>query len=194
MQEIKITNLNKIIGGADVFVIAELGKNFIQTKEERPVEEYLENAKELVQLAKQAGADAVKFQAHNIEDEQLDIKITAPHFSGSDRYNWVKRNTLATPPDFWKALKKYCDKLGIIFFSTPMSRGAAQMLEQRLDVPLWKVGSADILDFVMLDFIAKTNKPIILSTGMSTLAEVDKAVAFLQKRTRDIVLMHCVSE
>ena len=93
------------------FIIAELGKNFIQTKEERPVAEYLENAKKLVNEAVAAGADAVKFQNHNVEDEQLNINITAPHFSGSDRYSWVTRNTKATPVnDFWKPLKEHCDK------------------------------------------------------------------------------------
>ncbi|MBI5221557.1 MAG: hypothetical protein HY979_02010, partial [Candidatus Magasanikbacteria bacterium] len=59
------------------FIIAEAGKNFIQTKDDRPVEEYLENAKKLVDAAVLAGADAIKFQTHNYEDEQLDIPIIA---------------------------------------------------------------------------------------------------------------------
>ena len=102
-----------------VFVIAELGKNFIQTEEEKSVVEYLENAKKLVKAAYEAGASAVKFQTHNAEDEQLNIKIVAPHFKG-ERYAWVTRNQSATPiNEFWKPLKAYCDKLGIIFFSTP---------------------------------------------------------------------------
>ena len=68
-----------------VFVIAEIGKNFIQTQEECPVAEYLENTKVLVRSAKEAGADAVKFQTHNVEDEQLNINVTSPHFKGADR-------------------------------------------------------------------------------------------------------------
>src|SRR3989338_11093256 len=101
-----------------VFVIAEIGKNFIQTEEERPVSEYLENAKALVKAAKEAGADAVKFQTHHVEDEQLNINVVSPHFKGSDRYSWVSRNTEATPRnEFWKPLKAYCDEIGIIFFS-----------------------------------------------------------------------------
>src|SRR3989344_5979465 len=144
-----------------VFVIAELGKNFIQTEEEKSVVEYLENAKKLVKAAHEAGASAVKFQTHNAEDEQLNIKIVAPHFKG-ERYAWVTRNQNATPiNEFWKPLKAYCDKLGIIFFSTPMSRGAAVKLNE-LGVELWKVGSGDILDFVALDFMASTKKPIII--------------------------------
>jgi len=190
---IPIPNTEIKIGEGLVFIVAEIGKNFIQTKEEKTVEEYLDNAKTLIKLAKESGADAVKFQTHNVEDEQLDININSPHFFGSDRYNWVKRNDLATPLEFWRELKKYSEELGIIFFSTPMSRGAAIKLE-KINVPLWKVGSADILDFVMLDYLRSTKKPIIISSGMSTLEEIDKAINFLQKRDSQIVLLHCVSK
>jgi sialic acid synthase SpsE len=186
-------NTSKNFPDEDVFIIAEIGKNFIQSEEERSVEEYLENAKNLVRLANESGADAVKFQTHNLEDEQLNIKITSPHFSGSDRYNWVQRNDNATPLYFWEEIKEYCKKLDIIFFSTPMSRGAAMKLE-KVDIPLWKIGSGDLLDFVMLDFIAKTKKPIIISSGMSELKEVDKSIEFLKKRNCEIALLHCVSK
>jgi len=177
----------------NVFIIAEIGKNFIQSEEEKSIEEYLVNAKELIRLAKEAGADAVKFQTHNVEDEQLNIDVTSPHFRGNDRYNWVKRNDESTPLEFWQELKKYADDLGIIFFSTPMSRGAARKLNQ-VGVDLWKVGSGDILDFVTLDYMAETGKPIIISSGMSTLEEVDKAINFLKKRKACVALLHCVSK
>jgi sialic acid synthase SpsE len=177
-----------------VFVIAEIGKNFIQTEDERPVSEYLENAKALAKAAKDAGADAVKFQTHNVEDEQMSITVVSPHFKGADRYSWVSRNTRATPVDaFWKPLKKYCDEIGIVFHSTPMSRGAAKILNN-LGVAFWKVGSGDILDFVMLDYLASTKKPIIMSSGMSTLEELDASVDFLKQRNVPLVLLHCVSK
>jgi len=177
-----------------VFIVAEIGKNFIQTEEERPVAEYLENAKSLVRTAKEAGADAVKFQTHNAEDEQLPVNIVSPHFKGADRYSWVLRNANATPiNEFWKPLKDYCDSLGIIFFSTPMSRGAAKKLNE-VGVGFWKVGSGDILDFVTLDYLASTKKPIIISSGMSLLPELDLAIDFLKRRNAEIVLLHCVSK
>ena len=188
MQENIWEKINK-----DVFIIAELGKNFIQTEEEKSVEEYLKNAKELIKAAKEAGADAVKFQTHNLEDEFLFVDITSPHFKGSDRYNWIKRNEQATPLEFWQELKRYSDELGIIFFSTPMSRGAAMKLEQ-VGVELWKVGSGDILDFVTLDYMAATGKPIIISSGMSTIKEIDRTIKFLKERNTDIALLHCVSK
>ncbi|MBI4120008.1 MAG: N-acetylneuraminate synthase family protein [Parcubacteria group bacterium] len=191
-MELKIDG--KLIGqNRPVFIVAEIGKGFIQTEEDQSVETYLSNAKELVKLAKEAGADAVKFQTHTIEDEQADINVVSPHFKGADRYNWVKRNTLATPIWFWQELKKYCDEIGMVFFSTPMSRGAARLLNQT-GLDLWKVGSGDILDFVMLDYIASTAKPIIISAGMSTLEEVDLAVDFLKRRGAEFALMHCVSK
>jgi sialic acid synthase SpsE len=177
-----------------VFIIAELGKNFIEAEEEKTVAEYLANAKELVRLAKEAGADAVKFQTHTVADEQLPLTVVSPHFKGADRYQWLVRNERATPVEtFWKPLKAYCDEHGILFFSTPMSRASAQKLES-VGVPLWKVGSGDILDFVCMDYLAATKKPIILSSGMSTLAELDQSVAFLRKRGADFALMHCVSK
>lgn len=178
-----------------VFIIAEAGKNFIQTQEEQSVEVYLANAKQLVDEAAKAGADAIKFQTHNYEDEQLNIDVTSPHFKGSDRYSWVKRNSLATPVEtFWKPLKAYCDEKGIIFFSTPMSRGAAKILNEQVGQPLFKIGSGDILDFVMLDYIRNLQKPVIFSTGMSTLEEVEKAVQFLREKNSKVTVLHCVSK
>src|SRR3989344_846046 len=161
LATIPITGSQKSFGGEDVFFIAELGKNFIQTQEDRPVSEYLENAKVLVKAAKDAGADAVKLQTHEVEDEQLNIEVVSPHFKRADRYSWVTRNMQATPlEEFWKPLKAYCDELGIIFFSTPMSRKAAQKLKA-FDVPFWKVGSGDVQDYVTLDYMFSTGKPII---------------------------------
>lgn len=177
----------------EVFIIAEIGKNFIQTQEERPVSEYLENAKELIRAAHTAGADAVKFQTHEVEDEQLPLDVTSPHFTGSDRYSWVTRNTHATPlHEFWEPLKAYCDEIGIIFFSTPMSRKAANKLAQ-LDVPLWKVGSGDVQDYALLDKIAETPKPVIISSGMVSLAELDRVVAHIETCALPLAVLYCIS-
>ncbi|OGF28147.1 hypothetical protein A2477_03730 [Candidatus Falkowbacteria bacterium RIFOXYC2_FULL_47_12] len=176
-----------------VFIVAEIGKSFIQTEAEQSVDEYLDNARALVRAAYEAGADAVKFQTHRVDDEQLNVSAISPHFSHVQRYAWVKRNSEATPLRFWQEIKNYADELGILFFSTPMSRGAAQLLE-KVGMPVWKVASSDILDFVLLDYIAATGKPIIISTGMSTPEELDMAMDFLKQRTNDIILLHCVSK
>lgn len=176
-----------------VSVVAEIGKNFIRTDDERSPAEYLDNAKALVRAAKDAGADAVKFQTHHAEDEVLNMEFDSPHFKGKSRYAWVSRNERATPLDrFWRPLKAYCDSIGIIFFSTPMSRGAAEIL-QELDTPFWKVASSDILDFVMLDFMAGTGKTIIIPTGMSTVGDIDRSLDFLKRKNASIILMHAIS-
>ncbi len=177
-----------------VFVIAEIGKNFILSPEDRPIAEYLTNAKTLVDKAVWAGADAIKLQTHTVEDEQLNIPIISPHAKGLDRYTWVSRNERSTPvEEFWKPLKAYCESKGIVFFSTPMSRGAAMKLAE-VGVSLWKISSADILDFVCMDFMRNTSQPIIMSSGMSTLEEVEKGLAFLRAKSRKVALMHCLSK
>ena len=193
-KSISIAGTSKSIGGRDVFFIAEIGKNFIQTLEERSVAEYLENAKKLVKAAKEAGADAVKFQTHEIEDEQLNINVVSPHFKGADRVSWITRNIEATPREtFWQPLKAYCDEIGILFFSTPMSRKAAMKLE-KVGVPLWKVGSGDVQDYVTLDFIFSTKKPVIISSGMVSLKELDEVIAHIQANKAPLVVLYCISQ
>lgn len=174
-------------------IVAEIGKNFIRTEAEQSVSEYLEAAKNLVDVAKEAGADAVKFQTHHAEDEVMNVDFDSPHFKGKSRYAWVSRNEAATPvEEFWKPLKQHCDDRGIAFFSTPMSRGAAVILDG-IGVPFWKVASSDILDFVMLDFMAGTGKPIMIPAGMSTPEELDTCVDFLRRRNASFLLMHAIS-
>jgi sialic acid synthase SpsE len=177
-----------------VFIIAEAGKNFICSADDRSVSEYLVNAKQLVDKAVWAGADAIKFQTHTVTDEQLNIPVTSHHFTLVDRYRWIERNTNATPLEtFWCPLKQYCDEQGIVFMSTPMSRASAYTL-QAVGVPVWKVGSADILDFVCLDVLRQSQLPIILSSGMSTLDELKQAVTFIGETNPQLALMHCLSK
>ena len=188
-----IPGTNKMLGGDEVFVIAEIGKNFIETEEEQEVAVYIENAKKLIDAAVEAGCDAVKFQTHVVEDEQLDIKVVSPHFKGADRYSWISRNERSTPPAFWQAVAAHAKEKGIIFFSTPMSRGAAKKL-MAIDPVLWKVGSGDVFDYVLMDTIIATGKPIIISTGMTSLAELDGLVADLALRGAKLAILYCVSQ
>ncbi len=182
----------KTLGGEEIFVIAEIGKNFIVTEEERPMEEYIRNAKKLIDEAARAGADAVKFQTHEVEDEQLDVPIHAPHFDGSDRYRWVMRNTLATPPEFWREIAAHARKKGVLFFSTPMSRLAARKLMD-LDVPLWKVASGDVLDRLLLHELMHTKKPIVLSTGMVSKKELRETMDYLKEGQNPLCILYCIS-
>jgi len=137
-----------------------------------------------------AGADMVKFQIHAFEDEQFK--------RDKSRYDWIQFNENLTPvTTFWKPLAEYVKSLGMPFITTPMSYVAARAVNDLVDV--WKVGSADLTDFQLLKYIAKTGKPTIISTGMSTASEVKAAVNFLQHgevlrfTDVDFAILHCVS-
>lgn len=176
------------------FFIAEIGKNFIDVEREQTVDECLEKAKALVVAAKNAGADAVKFQTHCVEDEIAKLEFTSPHFTGVDRYTWVKKNELLTPDDeFFIPLKKFCDEVGVTFFSTPMSKGAALRLK-KLNVPFWKIGSADVGDFVLGECIVQDRLPVIISTGMVSYDDLVSVVKFYDSRSIPLVILYCVSE
>ncbi len=191
---ISIAGSSKTIGGDGVFVIAEIGKNFIETEDERPQEEYLANALALIDAAAESGADAVKFQTHELEDEFMPgLTVVSPHFSGSDRYRWIKRNMEATPPEFWRAVKQRAEERGLVFFSTPMSRRAAEKLAG-LGVTLWKLGSGDVQDYATLDYIAGTGKPLIISTGMVGLAELDELIAHIRSLSVPLCVLYCISQ
>lgn len=164
-------------------IIADIGKNFIDsTDNNQTVDDALLKAKRMVFMAKEAGVDIVKFQTHVAKDE---IKKRS-----KSRVRWIEMNERLTPFWFWKELKDYCDYLGIEFLITPMSKMAAEKVDEL--VYWWKVSSADIVDFELLEFLKNTGgKPIILSTGMSTGQQIEKAVKFLGKQIE--YLNYCVS-
>lgn len=182
MKTVKITEEKSIGIGQPVFITVDIGKNHNGS---------IEEAKWLVDKAVEAGVDAVKFQTHIVEDEQRRVAVTSPHFEDEKRYDWVKKNTM--PKEFWKELFGYCKGKGVIAYSTPMSSAATELLE-KLGVPLFKIGSADITDLFMIEKIAKTGKPVILSSGMNTLEDVELAINTIKKHHDSLVLMHCVSE
>lgn len=173
-------------------IIAEIGKNFVVTQEPEPLDVLLARAKKLIHAAKQSGCNVAKFQVHNVDDEiHPEARVVSPHFD-HDRYEWVKRNTY--PVDFWWQIKEYCREVSIDFLATPMSRGAAELLrEEAGDVDSWKIGSGDILDFVMLDYARDTGKPVILSSGMSSFEELMKSYRYVAEKVREVTIMNCVS-
>lgn len=170
-------------------VIAEIGKNFVVTQEPEPVKVLLSRAKLLIYGAKKAGADIVKFQIHADDEIHPHKALISPHFA-QDRREWIKRNTY--PADFWFQIKEYCREIGIEFLATPMSRGAAEFLDE-IGVDAWKISSGDVTDFVLLDYIRDSGKPVILSSGMSSLEELKKAYNYLKEKTNDVSILHCVS-
>ena len=183
MKSINVTKDRKIGPDEPVFITVDIGKNHNGS---------IKEAKWLIDKAVEAKVDAVKFQTHIVDDEiRKNVKIISPHFKQVDRYSWVKQNTMSR--DWWEEIINYAKKKKIIFYSTPMSTAAGDLLDS-LGVPMFKVGSADVSDLFMIENLARKKKPIILSTGMHKLEDVSLAVKTIRKYSDKIVLMHCVSE
>ena len=168
------------------FVIAEAGVNHNGD---------LDIAKKLIDKAVEAGADAVKFQTFKAEElvtkEAPKAQYQKITTGDGNQYEMLKKLELSESD--YAVLKKYCEKKGILFLSTPFDFESVDILE-KLDIPLYKVSSGDLTNLPLLKYIAKKHKPIILSTGMANLAEVEEAVhAIYEEGNEQIVLLHCTS-
>ncbi|NBK93799.1 N-acetylneuraminate synthase [bacterium 1XD21-13] len=157
----------------------------------------LDLAMQLCDAAKNAGADVVKFQTwktekiitQSVSQAEYQIKNTG---SQESQYNMLKHLEL-TYEEFRK-IKQYCDKIGIMFASTADEEDSLDFLIG-LGIPFIKIGSSDIGNLPFLRYIGRKKMPIILSTGMSTLAEVDISVnALKEEGTEDITLLHCTTD
>ena len=140
-----------------------------------------------------AGADVVKFQTHIAAAESTPAEPWRVRFSPREesRYEYWKRMEFSEPE--WLALRKHALKAGVDFMSSPFSVDALEMLE-RVGVFAWKVASGEVKNLAMLNRMAATHLPILLSTGMSPLAEIDEAVALLRERdVKDITVLQCTS-
>ena len=185
MYKIKI-NQNKFIGENEYpFIIAEIGNNHNGN---------LDTAMKLIESAKKAGADAVKFQVKNIEKsfgkELLDSSYVNENSFGKT-YREHKM-ALEFSEEQMKQLYDFAAKMDIICFSTPFDTDSVDMLE-RIGNPLYKISSFHVTDLKLIEYVCQTKKPIIISTGMSTIEEIDKAIELIKKYTKDFVIMHCVS-
>jgi len=185
MEKIRISS--KLIGeGQPTFIIAEAGINHNGD---------LRIAKKLVDYAKDAGADAVKFQTYKTENlvtKSLDlVEYQIKNIKEKKSQFKMLKNLELTYNDFF-ILKKYCDKKKIIFLSTPHSYDAIDFLEDL--VPAYKMGSGDITNIPALKHVAKKGKPIILGTGMSTLKEVKYAIETIKTQgNKQIIVLHCTT-
>lgn len=150
-----------------------------------------ESALKLIELAKECNADVVKFQTHIAAAETIRNAPQPPYFQGEPRYEYFERTGFTL--DQWKALKKHADDVGIEFLSSPFSIEAVELLEQ-VGVKRYKIPSGEITNLPLLAAVAKTGKQIILSSGMSSFAELDAAVTTVQAEQKDIVILQCTSE
>ena len=164
-------------------IVAEVSANHLGS---------LDRAMELVLAAHYAGADAVKFQTHIAAQESTRAEPWRVQFSQQDASRYAYWERLEFTEAQWRGLAEHARERGLLFLSTPFSVAAVELLE-RVGVPAWKVASGEIANVPLLERIAATGKPVLLSTGMSGLAEIDAAVARVQAAGLPLLVMQCTS-
>jgi N-acetylneuraminate synthase len=160
-------------------VIAEIGINH---------EGSLQTAFEMVDAAARAGVEVVKHQTHIVEDEMSSAaKKVIPGNATISIYEIMERCALDEKDE--QKLKAYVESKGMLFISTPFSRAAADRL-QKMEVVAYKIGSGECNNYPLLEHIAQFGKPVILSTGMNTIASIQKAVEIFDRNNIPLALMH----
>ena len=185
MNRIKLTENRWIGENEPPFIIAEIGNNHNGD---------FNMAFKLIQIAKEIGVDAVKFQVKNIEKsfskELLDSSYVNENSFGKT-YREHKQ-ALEFSEKQLEQIYDYAKKLGIVCFSTPFDIDSVDLLE-RIDNPIYKISSFHVTDLPLIERICKTKKPILISTGMSTIAEIDNAINLIKKYTELYAILHSVS-
>jgi N-acetylneuraminate synthase len=178
----------RIGAGSPAYIIAELSANHGQD---------FDQAVRLVRAAKEAGADAVKLQTYTADT--LTIRSDRPEFRVGGGTLWDGRTLYDlyceayTPWEWQPRLKVLADQIGIDLFSTPFDPSAVAFLEE-MKVPAYKVASFELVDLPLIEQVARTGKPMIMSTGMATLAEISEAVETVRRAgVTDIALLKCTS-
>lgn len=186
LQKIKIKN--KFIGDKEpCLIIAELSANHLQK---------FELAVDTIKAAKKAGTDAIKLKTYTPDTITIDsdneyFKIKGTLWDGKTLYDLYKE--AYTPWEWQPKLQKLAKDLGLIFFSSAFDKTAVDFLEG-LNVPAYKVASFEITDIPLIEYIALKGKPIIISTGIATLADIEEAInACKRMGNEQIILLKCTS-
>ena len=181
MQLFNIINQNK------TYIIAEMSANHAGS---------FERAKEIIHAAKEAGADCIKIQTYTADTLTIDCDNKYFHiddgtWKGDTLYNLYKK---AFTPWEWQAdLKNEADKIGIDFLSTPFDNSAVDFLEN-MGIEFYKIASFELVDIPLIEYVASKGKPIIMSTGMGTLGEIEEAVNAIKRQgNNQIYLLKCSS-
>jgi N-acetylneuraminate synthase len=179
---------HKIGAGSSCFIVAEVSANHNGS---------FDHAVEVIHAAKEAGADAVKLQTYT--PDTLTIRTDRDCFRIGGGTLWDGKTLYDlyaeayTPWDWHPGLKRIANDIGLALFSTPFDPTAVDFLEE-LHVPMYKVASCEIVDLPLITKIANTGKPMLISTGMATLEEIEEAVVTAQAGgAKDIVLLKCTS-
>ena len=174
---------NRLIGHNEPpVIIAELGINHNGK---------LDKAISIAESAIKCGAEIIKHQTHVVEDEMINAaKKIKPGNSNKSIYEIISSCALDEKDE--KKLMQHVKKLKAIFISTPFSRAAANRL-RKFDIPAFKIGSGECNNYPLIEHVAKFRKPIILSTGMNSIATIKPAVKILRKYKIKFALMHCTN-
>jgi N,N'-diacetyllegionaminate synthase len=176
-------NGKRIGGNGDCFLIAEIGQAH---------EGSLGVAHAYIDAVSTTGADAVKFQTHIADAESS--KYEQFRVSGfpqdSSRYEYWKRMEFTCSQ--WKELFEHAQEVGLIFLSSPFSIEAAELLEG-INIPAWKVGSGEVSNGALMNYIINTGKPILLSTGMSDWKELDEVVNTIELKNNLLSILQCTT-
>ncbi|MCK5230875.1 MAG: pseudaminic acid synthase [Desulfobulbaceae bacterium] len=180
-------NKRKIGSGQPVYIIAEMSANHNQD---------FNQAVDIIKAAKEAGADAVKLQTYTPDTLTIDcdndyFQIKETIWQGKNLYQLY--GEAHTPWEWQPKLQEVASSIGLDFFSTPFDATAVDFLEE-MAVPLHKVASFELVDLALLKKIGATGKPVIMSTGMASLAEIDEAVRTLNENgCNELALLKCTS-
>lgn len=174
-----LNNGRSIVNGGEPYIVAELNSSHNGK---------IEVAREMISTAKDCGCDAVKFQSWSPES------LYCRDYYDQNPISKRMVSRFSLKPAALLELSDYCHRIGIDFSSTPYSNEEADFLVKQCNAPFIKVASMDINNYPYLKYIAKTNTPIILSTGMATIEEIEKAVdVIVNTGNNNICILHCVS-
>lgn len=166
------------------FIIAEIGVNHNGD---------IELAKKMIKSASECGVDAVKFQTYVSEELVLKNAEKADYQkkNASDESQFEMLKKLELSYDEFSKLKKYAQKCGVLFLSSPFDKKSVDLLE-KLEVVAYKLGSGELNNFELIEYVQSKNKPIILSTGMATLEEIKETYDFIKDKS-NLFLLHCIT-
>lgn len=189
--KINLTKTKEVFNYCKPYIIAELGANHNGD---------MKLAKKLIIEAKEAGADCVKFQSWS-KDSIFASKKYEDNYFIADDYRDRTDYTLEKIVDAYSIsedelleMKKFADEVGIDCTSTPFNKKEADFLVDKMDTPYIKVASMDLNNYPFLEYLAQKGKPIVISTGLSELYEIDKAVKTIENTgNKKIVILHCVA-